>query len=181
MRDKERKFSLDNTLRYLYNTLWNLEGRLMAIEFKHSGKLWRADTVEEAIELRRRLELEDRVAIEAGEEPEWEAEHVWAPDTVMELLKSVGEHQKLFLRALFEHKGELTSDKVLKELSLDSEVSFAGVLSGLSKQLKKLNIKPWALYTVQVQWTAKTKTRSFKLSNDFRWAALELGWPDKWI
>ena len=152
----------------------------MGIEFKHGGRLWRADTPEEAMALRRRLEDEDQAAIEAGEDPSDYEEQVWTPDLVVGLLKASGRNQKQFLRVLFE-KGEIPSQDVVKKLKLDSEMSLAGVLSGLSKTLKKLGLKPWDLYTAQIQWDAKGKTRSFCLSRRFRWAAQELGWPDEWI
>jgi hypothetical protein len=151
----------------------------MAIEFKHGGKVWRADTPDEAITLRNKLEEDDRYAETDGEEPEWRDENIWTPDVVSDLLEACGEHQKAFLRALY--PGDwVSSDKILKALSLASEVSFAGVLSGLSKQLKKLNVKPWQLYTMQIQWKTDGKVRSFRLSGRFRWAAEQLGWPDQW-
>ena len=152
----------------------------MAIEFSYDGKLWRADTVEEALELRKALQREDFVA-STGAELVSEKDHYWTPDVTTELLQSLGEHQKSFLRTLYEHKDWLPSDQIVQELSLDSEVSFAGVLSGLSKQAKKLDIMPWKVYEVQVSWKAKKKTRFFKLSPGFRWAADELSWPDNWI
>ena len=153
----------------------------MAIEFKHCGRQWRADTVEEALALRKRLDDEDKIAFMSGEEPASEESHAWTPDVVTELLQSLGEHQKSFLCTLCEHRDFLPSDQIVKKLSLQSEVSFAGVLSGLSKQSKKLNIMPWDLYEVQVSWKGKSKTRSFKLSRGFRWALDELGWPENWI
>jgi hypothetical protein len=154
----------------------------MAIEFKHRGRIWRTDTVEEAITLRRRLEAEDFAAFESGEDlpDDFDLEPTaWTHDAVTDLLKGAGALQKKFLRTLAE-EGQITSEDLLSKLSLDSVVSLAGVLSGLSKQLKKLGIKPWSLYTVRVQWIGKSKTRSFSLVNQFRTAAAELGWPDKW-
>lgn len=69
---------------------------------------------------------------------------------------------------------------MLKTLGLKSEESLAGVLSGLSKQLKKLGIPVAELYAVRVEWTGKSKKRFFWLTREFRSAAEELGWPDKW-
>jgi hypothetical protein len=152
------------------------------IEFKHNGRIWRTDSVDEAVALRRRLEINDQLAFESGADIdvfEEEKRQVWTPDTVMDLLKGTGPHQRAFLKALSDGK-EVDGDKVLKALSLQSAVSLAGVLSGLSKQLKKLQVKPSELYTVTVKWSGKNKTRSFWLSADFRNAADELGWPDNW-
>jgi hypothetical protein len=156
----------------------------LGIEFKHGGRTWRTDTPEEAIALRRQLVDEDRdairAAIAAGEDPSNYEDQIWTPDLVVDLLKASGRNQKEFLRVLFE-KTEIPSQDVLKKLKLDSEMSLAGVLSGLSKTLKKLDLKPWDLYTAQIRWDAKGKTRSFRLSRRFRGAAQELGWPDEWI
>ena len=152
------------------------------IEFKHNGRIWKTDTVDEAIALRRKLENEDRALWEAGEEiPTWEEERkqAWSPDIVTDLLKHVGSQQKKFLRFLAEgnHK---KSEEILEALGLKSEESLAGVLSGLSKQLKKLGIPVSELYAVQVEWTGKAKKRFFWLTREFQSAAEELGWPDQW-
>lgn len=151
----------------------------MAIEFKHRGRTWRADTPEEAIRLREKLEQADQELIEMGEAPSDFEEPVWTADSVHELLRKIGPYQKTFLRVLHEPL-EVASDKIIKEIGLKSEVHFAGVLSGLSKQVRSLNLKPWDLYSVRVEWDGKAKTRYFRLANDFRWVASELGWPDKW-
>ena len=174
------KISLDNTLRFLYDTIRYSRGKLVAIEFKHGGRVWRADTAQEAIALRRQLEAEDRQAVEFGEEPDWITESIWTADSVTDLLHGLGSQQKMFLKVLCE-RTEVKSDELMKPLSVGSEMALAGVLSGLSKQLKKLNIKPRDLYSVSVEWNGKEKTRSFRLAGNFRWAASEVGWPEKWF
>jgi len=151
----------------------------MSIEFKHNGRLWRTDTVDEAMTLRRKLEAYDEWTVESGEEPSELKENVWAPDTVTDLLKNAGDLQMRFLRLIAEG-GSVTGDDLVVGLGLDSVVSLAGVLSGLSKQLKKLGLKPSDLYTVEVSWAGKNKTRRFRIASEFRWSASELGWPDKW-
>lgn len=154
----------------------------MAIEFKHNGKVWRADTPEEARELRRQLELEDQMIYEAGGEPETADEQVWTPDAVTELINGIGDQQKAFIHCLYDASpASVTSADILKKMSLRSEESFAGVLSGLSKQLKKMELKPWHLYAVNVTWSGKEKTRKFRLEHNFKWAAREIGWPDNWF
>src|SRR6185437_10378286 len=102
--------ALDYTLRYVYNTFRN-HGVGMAIEFKHGGRIWRADTPEEAIALRQQLETADELAW--LEDPPLDSlpENVWTHDSVMELLNSLGGPQHAFLRLLNEH-GKLTSDQL---------------------------------------------------------------------
>jgi hypothetical protein len=149
----------------------------VAIEFKHSGKVWRADTPEEAIALRERLEQRGKQDAEEGVD---QSEGVWTSDNVLELLESIGAKQKLFLKLLFEN-AEVSDDHAVRALKLTSIVSLAGVLSGLSKQAKKLDVKPWHLYVTSVEWDGKEKTRSFHLGRGFRLAVEEIGWPDKWV
>jgi len=152
------------------------------IEFKHNGRIWRTDSVEEAVALRRRLEINDQIAFESGEEVdvyEEERRQVWTPDAVVDLFKGIGFQQRHFLKALAEGT-EVPSPQILGVLGLQSEVAFAGVLSGLSKQLKKLGINNSDLYTVSVKWNATNKSRSFRLSPSFSAAAGELGWPENW-
>lgn len=151
----------------------------MAIEFKHNGRLWRADTVDEAVALREKLEAHDQAEYDAGEELPYESGHqVWTPDIVEDLLKNAGTLQSRFLRVLSEDR--IKSEDLVIRLGLDSEIALAGVLSGLSKLVKKLGVKPSDVYRVDVSWKGKNKTRYFTLASGFEWAAGELGWPEKW-
>jgi hypothetical protein len=157
----------------------------VAIEFKHNGKLWRADTVEEALALRQRLEARDRAAIEEGEEIEEVQESVWTPDAITDLLSNAGQLQKMFLLLLTEHdfveEGKLTSEALVRKLRIDSELSLAGIISGLSKQLKKMSLSPYDVYDVEVTWLATGKERSFKVNWNFLCAAQKVGWPEVWM
>jgi hypothetical protein len=178
---KISKFRLEDALWRMYYALRHTDGAsLMAIEFMHNGRLWRADTEDEAIRLRRKLEERDRVAEMQGEESDTIGGDIWTPDAAMELLKHASDHQKHFLKLLYD-ESSVKSDKAIKKLSLDSEVALAGVLSGLSKNLKKINIKPWHLYVTRVEWDGKVKSRSFELTQDFRATAIEIGWPERWF
>lgn len=75
----------------------------------------------------------------------------------------------------------MDSSELVKALKLGSEEALAGVLSGLSKRLRKIGRQRSELYRVDVQWTKEGKIRKFLLSRGFRWAATQLGWRDKWI
>jgi hypothetical protein len=173
------KCDLDNTLRFIYSTFRNKK-YTMAIEFKHRGQVWRADTVEEAIRLRRELEEEaDADWVTEGEDSDPEAYTLWTPDVITEFLEKIGDLQYQFVRLLCENDA-LSSEEIVRKLKLDSEVSFAGVLSGLSKQLKHLNLTSSLLYTVTVSWDGKSKKRVFRVIRQFRFAASEMGWPDNW-
>ena len=97
----------------------------------------------------------------------------------MDLINGIGELQKRFLAVLVE-RASPKSITLAEKRGLESEVALAGVVSGLSKQLRKMEIQPSSLYRVDVEWKGKDKVRSFVLSSDFRDAATELGWPEAW-
>src|SRR5436305_14792137 len=94
-------FVLDNTLRYLYITLRNRGAQILGIEFIHRGKKWKADTPEEAIRLRQKLEAIDNHAIIYGDEDLMaeddqlvRAESVWTPDVFWSFIQEIGYSQK---------------------------------------------------------------------------------------
>lgn len=178
MTTKANHSALDNTLRYLYCALRKVGCELMAIEFRYKGTAWRADTAEEAVALRNELEKSDKAFI-----PEHEAmdqlNAFWTPDKFMDVINGVGELQKRLLAAIFRKPG-ITAKELVKELRLDSEVSLAGVISGLSKQLKKMDIEPKQVFVIDVKWKGKIKTRSFLLDDFFLNAGVEQNWPDAW-
>jgi hypothetical protein len=97
----------------------------------------------------------------------------------MDVINGIGELQKRLLAGV-RHKPGITSKELVRELRLDSEVSLAGVISGLSKQLKKLDIEPKRVFVIDVKWTGKVKTRRFLLEDFFLNAVIEQNWPDGW-
>lgn len=158
----------------------------MAIEFEHRGKKWKADTPEEAIRLRRELEeIDEEEAMYGGfdsgtdYDERLRAETVWTPDVFWNFLKGIGRHQTAIVMALLENSRQgVTSSELTKALKLPDEVSLAGALSGLSKQLKRLELKPAHLYTVNTTWTGDGKVREFFVHRAFELAAQEMGWPE---
>jgi hypothetical protein len=168
----KQNFGLDKYLEVLYHALRYRRCRLVAIEFEHRGKTYRADTPKEAADLRVLLEKQD-------------ASHgrerlgMWAADVTLEFLDGLGDKQSAFLSALAQG-GNIDSETMVEALGLDSEVALAGVISGLSKQARKMNINPHDLYVVEVEWNGKKKARSFRILDDFRESLTELGWPGAW-
>lgn len=180
----EHHNSLDSTLRYLYYTCRLTRSELMAIEFKHRSKTYRADTAEEAarlVKLLREQDLAEGIATddEYSEDGDPMYKRVWDMDVFMELMRNLGDLQKDFLASLFA-KSNVPSTAIRKQLGIDSEVALAGVLSGLSKQLKAMNLSSGDLYVVTVKWSGKQKQRLFTLNPDFMYAAIDAGWPDEW-
>jgi len=171
-------FLLDRTFRFLYNSLRLWRAEIVAIEFKHRGKVWRADTPEEAVKLRSMLEeYERRHSTPDDEEWRIRAETVWTPDMFWDFIRSVGDQQVKLLETMLSRPSWVTARELTKVLQLSNEMALAGVLSGLSKQVKALGLRPINLYQVDVRWDGKKKTRSFFLDQGFRLTAEEMGWP----
>ena len=175
---RQRNFALDNTLRYMYIALRKAGCSLVAIEFKHRGTVWRADTPEEAVALRNQLEKEDKVYIREHEEMD-RLHDLWTPDKFMDVINGVGDLQRRLLLVV-NGNPMIASQDLVRKLGLDSEVALAGVISGLSKQLKQLDVALNQVLMIEVKWTGKTKTRRFLLDDFFRHAAAEQNWPEAW-
>jgi hypothetical protein len=178
MAETSNHSAIDNTLRYLYCALRKAGCELMAIEFWYKGTKWRADTADEAVSLRNELETRDKAYEPAFDEMD-RSSAFWTPDKFVDVIGGVGDLQKRLLAAIFRKPG-ITAKELVKELRLDSEVSLAGVISGLSKQLKKLEIEPKRVFGIDVKWKGKAKTRTFLLEDFFIGAGVEQGWPEAW-
>lgn len=147
----------------------------MAIQFFHRGNSWKTDTPEEAIRLRRQLEVEEMRR--GGPNDGWTdgLGGLWTPEVFATLLQTIGERQKAAISLMAQHAG-IGSAELAKRLKLDSQVALAGVISGLSKQLKTLDLELDSLYTVKTKWTVRKKEEFFFLRESFRQAAEEAGW-----
>ena len=177
----ERNLVLDDTLRHLYIVVRNKGARLLAIKFIHRGKKWEADTPAVAIRLRRELEEWDQEDAEQGEGEPWQqavrSESVWTPDTFWNFVQGIGSQQKKAVIALLEKRNLWSSD--LSQAIGIEESALGGVLSGLSKQLKPLELRTSDLYQVHTDWSGDQRKRSFQLQTAFRLAAEEVGWPEE--
>lgn len=180
-------FVLDNTLRYLYIASRNKKASLLAIEFVHRGKKWKADTPEEAIRLRHALEIDEQKQRLANNPDEQlvpvgdflrDLDTRWTPEVFWSFLDGIGEQQTDAVLAMAEHDG-ISSAELTKHLKLGNEMALAGVISGLSKQLKTMDLSPSDLYIVNTKWNGKKKERFFFLQKYFRQTAEEVGWPNE--
>jgi hypothetical protein len=177
----DRNLVFDDTLRYMYIAIRNKEASLLSIKFVHRGKRWEADTAVEAVRLRRELEAWDEADAEDGvgrSADEIRAESVWTPDTFWNFVNDIGSYQKKAVVTLLENKGFARAADLAKGIGID-EGALGGVLSGLSKQLKQLELKPYDLYRVHTDWTNGERKRTFFLQRAFRLAAEEVGWPEE--
>lgn len=175
---KTTKKTLDEALRYLYSSLVYLEVPILAIRFKFGEEEWEADTIEEAIALRAKLEYSVRFPPDPLRAMDKQA-RFWTPDRVMDVINGVGKYQHRFLMFVWEQK-RISSTDLIGKLGLKSEVALAGVISGLSKQLRALNIEPNQVFVIEVKWDGKKKNRTFILDDFFAGAAAEQNWPEAW-
>lgn len=178
---KSSDLVLDDTLRHLYITVRNKGARLLSIRFIHRGKKWEADSPEEAVRLRRELEEWDEAEVEQGlgmSAEEVRAESVWTPDTFWNFVNSIGSHQKKAVVTLLQSHGYLEATSLAEGIGIE-ESALGGVLSGLSKQLKQLELSPYDLYRVHTDWSNGQRKRLFFLQRAFRLAAEEVDWPEE--
>lgn len=112
----------------------------MAIQFFHRGKRWKADTPEEAIRLRQKLEAEEILKVGRIDSGIDRLVGLWTPEVFATFLQAIGEKQKAAVSLMAEHAG-IGSTELAKRLTLDSQTVLAGVISGLSKQLKTLDLE----------------------------------------
>lgn len=166
--------TLDETLRYLHRTIRYGGGDLLAIRFKYRGIEWSVDTAEEAIAVREKMDSD------AHPWDDWEEQQrFWTPDKFIDAIDGIGDLQKKLLVAIHRKPG-ISSRELVLALGMDSEVALAGVISGLSKQLKKMGIEPSQVLAIKVDWKEKIKNRTFLLDDFFVGAGAEQNWPAAW-
>jgi hypothetical protein len=151
---------------------------LLAIQFFHRGKRWKADTPEEAIRLRQQLEVEDVLKVGPSGSGIDGLGGIWTPEVFATFLQTIGEKQKAAVSLMAEHAG-IGSAELAKRLKLDSQTALAGVISGLSKQLRTLDLELDNLYTVKTKWKGRKKEELFFLREFFRQAAEQAGWKTR--
>ena len=151
---------------------------LLTIQFFHRGRRWKADTPEEAIRLRRQLEVGEIAKVGARDSGIDGLDGPWTREVFATFLQTIGEKQKAAVSLMAKYAG-IGSAELAKRLKLDSQTALAGVISGLSKQLKMLDLAVDNLYTVRTKWKRKKKEELFFLRESFRQAAEEAGWKNQ--
>ena len=171
---KDNFFSLDNTLRYIVAYRQVRGGKLMAIKFNYRGQTYIADTPEEAARLR--ILLEDSYHKRSKADIDfWQRMVVrdagWTEKKFWSVLDTIGKLQAELLEIIM--WSEVPADILAKELKLPSQEALAGVLSGLSKQLKPLNIRTSDVVKIETLWIGKKRQRWFMATDAFSAAASE--------
>ncbi len=170
---------LDYSLRNLYVSIRKAGAQLVAVRFIYRGKKWEADTPEEAIRLRHDLEAQDarEPGADVRAEQELRSDSLWTPDTFWNFVQTIKPNQKLAVVALLE-SSSLWSGDLAKVIGIHED-ALCGVLGGLSKQLRQLELRPSDLYQVHTDWTGGKRRRLFSTQPAFRLAAEEVGWPER--
>jgi hypothetical protein len=172
---------LDSTLRYLYGRLIASEALLLAIRFTYRGQRYEADTPEEAKGLVDLLETAEKER--AKSDPDFARKLLlekagWTSDKFWGLVNGIGEMQIKLLEAfLASGQYPVFADRLAATLGLKSQVSLAGVLSGFSKQAKRLGVRTTDVFTVNTYWKGKKKERAFIVSDGFLEVAKANCWP----
>ena len=144
----------------------------MAVQFFHCGKRWQADTPEEAIRLRQQLEVDDTLKVGPDDGGIDGLAGRWSPEVFATFLQTIGEKQKAAVSLMAAHAG-IGSAELAERLKLDSQTALAGVISGLSKQLRTLDLEPGDLYKVKTRWNRRKKEELFFLRESFRRALVQ--------
>ena len=153
----------------------------MAIRFSYHGRRYEADSPEEAQKLLELFEQADRDR--AKNDPEFARKLLlkkagWTDEKFWNLVNSVGEMQVKLLEAIYGGDGlPIVADDLAEKLDLKSQVSLAGVLSGFSKQAKRLGIRVGDVYQINTFWKGRTKERMFTVTEGFREIAKQNEWP----
>lgn len=175
-------FSLDYTLRYLYDSVRYSAATLMAIRFKYRGREFVADTPEEAVRLQRMLEDED--SKRAKQDPHFrnilDREVAgWTEGQFWQVMNNLGTRQTQLLHLVLLYE-VLGSEELAAGLDLSSQEALAGVVSGLSKQLTKQGVKPNDVFWVETHWVGKKKERFFRLTTGFAGVSAGSSWTAFW-
>lgn len=154
----------------------------MAVKFTYHGESYTADTPEEAVRLRHLLEDADYER--AKKDPGFRARlhqrvSGWSDEKFWKVINALGPLQTRFLVAIYLWTS-IDSRELATVLELPSQEALAGVVSGLSKQLEKLDVTPSEVFYVETYWVGKKKERYFHLSDGFDGAATELHWGHYW-
>jgi hypothetical protein len=141
----------------------------VAIRFSYLGERYEADSPEEAIKLREQLRRADLLSAKGDRHLAKrlaEAETGWNEEKFWSVINAIGKEQTKMLVALF-HGAKLNADDLAKAIGTKSSVSLGGILSGFSKQLEAIKIKPSDIFLVETYWRGKKRTRWFRLNEGF--------------
>lgn len=165
----------------------------MAIQFKHRGELFIADTPEEAAQMRLLLHKQDadaaqnraRARLLAQHEgpmeqlrawTEDEAATSWTPERFLAFIERIGQPQQAALAQLVT-RHQVTDDELRKAVKVSGNQALAGVLSGISKQAAALDILPRKIFKYENFRTGGKRRNTYTVADEFLQIAHDMSWP----
>ena len=137
-------------------------------EVEYKGVVIRCETPEEAAQLARML----------GGEPDNPLVQEWRPDEFLEFVNRIQLTQRRLLAALLDAKGQSLKDfELCGRLGLSSNQALAGVLSGVTKVAKALDMDPKRIYIQHTTYSQGLPERRYWVSSAFQKAAMDADWP----
>jgi len=137
-------------------------------EVEYKGVIVRCVTPEEAA----------KVAQLLGGEPENPEFAPWRVDEFTDFVARIQVTQRRLLHALLKKRGQSLPDwQLCGELGLSSNQALAGVLSGVTKVAKAMNIEPKRIYVQHTKYNQGSPERRYWVTSAFQKAADDADWP----
>src|SRR5215472_8949080 len=131
-------------------------------EVEYKGVIVRCATPEEAAKVARLL----------GGEPENPEYTPWRVDEFTDFVDRIQVTQRRLLATLLKMRGQSMPDwQLCGQLGLSSNQALAGVLSGVTKVAKAMNIEPKRIYVQQTEYNQGVPERRYWVTSAFQKAA----------
>jgi hypothetical protein len=102
----------------------------------------------------------------------------WTTALACDLLNAIGDQQKKLLAVLYRADGLLRTSLLVERMCVGSKAVLGGIIGGLSVQLRSASINSPFLCHAVMNLGSKNREHLFGLTDDFRQALTEIGWPD---
>jgi hypothetical protein len=137
-------------------------------EVEYKGVTIRCDTPQEAVEVARLL----------GGEPDHPHYAQWRVDEFTEFVDRIQITQRKLLNVLLKAKCQPVKDYDLcGTLGVSTNQALAGVLSGITKVAKAMEIEPSRIYYQRTEYKQGSPDRRYYITPAFMKAALDADWP----
>jgi len=137
-------------------------------EVEYKGVVIRCDTPQEAVEIARLL----------GGEPDHPHYSAWRVDEFTEFVERIQFAQRRLLSILMKAKGQAVKDSQLcSMMGVSSNQALAGILSGVTKIAKAMDIEPSRIYYQRTEYNQGSPERRYYITPAFLKAAEDASWP----
>lgn len=137
-------------------------------EVEYKGVTIRCDTSQEAVEVARLL----------GGEPDHPHYALWRMDEFTEFVERIQFAQRRLLSLLMKAKCQPVKDAQLcSMMDLSGNQALAGILSGVTKIAKAMDIEPSRIYYQRTEYNQGSPERKYYITPAFLKVAEDAGWP----